>query len=465
MIKNQNIKSEPSSFRDPSGFVYYKGKKVFRQVNRSYKQDFDLLFKSGLYKELVRQRYLLPHKRITKNHSASKKAYSTLTTDTISFVSYPYEWAFSQFKDAALLTLQIQNTALRHDMFLKDASGYNIQFIDGKPVLIDILSFQRYKPGYPWVAYRQFCQHFLGPLLLMNLVDVRANQLLKTYLDGIPLDLVSKLLPRRTFFSFSIASHIHIHAKKQQQFADARNVTKKTNSLSKVALLGIIDNLMTTVSKLTYQKQKTEWGEYYDATNYSYKAFKKKKELVENYIKIARPKTILDIGANTGEFSRIASRKGIHTISADLDPLAVEKNYLNIKKFNEKNILPLMIDITNPSPAIGWLNSERKSFIQRGPFDLVMALAVLHHLAISNNLPFNRIADFFQEFGSFLIIEFVPKRDSQVQKLLRTREDIFDSYSQEEFEKVFSQKFKVLKKNPVTGSKRTCYLMKVLRNK
>jgi len=442
--------------------VYYRGKTVFRQVNRSYKKDFDLLFDSGLYKALVQQCHLLPHTRLAKNHSTSQSVYATLSTDMIPFVSYPYEWTFSQLKDAALLTLRIQEIALQHGMSLKDASCYNIQFLDGKPILIDLLSFQQYKAGKPWVAYKQFCQHFLGPLLLMSLVDIRLNQLLRIHLDGIPLDLVSKLLPKRTRLSFSIASHIHFHANKQQRFANSQGINRMTRSLSKVALLGIVDNLKTTISKLLYRKKSTEWGEYYTFTNYSDKAFTQKKKLVEKYIQIAKPKTIWDIGANTGEFSRIASQQKIFTVAADLDPIAVEKNYLHVKNNQEKNILPLIIDIINPSSAIGWANTERQSLIERGPVDLVMALALIHHLAISNNLPFNNIADFCHKIGTFLIIEFVPKKDSQVKKLLMTREDIFNNYTQKDFEKSFSKKFKILKKAPVAGSLRTCYLMKAL---
>jgi ribosomal protein L11 methylase PrmA len=460
MVKSQKTKREASSFRDPSGCVYYRGKTVFRQVNRSYKKEFDLLFNSGLYEALVQQHNLLPHTRLAKSHSTSQNIYATLSTDTIPFISYPYEWTFSQFKDAALLTLQIQETALRHDMSLKDASCYNIQFFDGKPILIDLLSFQKYETGRPWIAYKQFCQHFLGPLLLMSIVDVRLNQLLKIHLDGIPLDLVGKLLPKRTLFSFSIASHIHFHAKKQQQFANSQKIYQTTRSLSKIALLGIIDSLKTTISKLSYRKKSTEWGEYYTFTNYSDRAFKQKKKLVEKYIQIAKPKTVWDIGANTGEFSRIASQQNIFTVSADLDPIAAEKNYLHVKKHQEKNILPLIIDLTNPSPAIGWANIERRSLIERGPADLVMVLALIHHLAISNNLPLNNIADFCHKIGTFLIIEFVPKEDSQVIRLLSQREDIFGEYSQKNFEKVFGQYFNLLKKKSIPGTKRFLYLMK-----
>ena len=152
-----------------------------------------------------------------------------------------------------------------------------------------------------------------------------------------------------------------------------------------------------------------------------------------------KPKTVWDLGANTGIFSRVAARTGAYVISSDIDPAAVEVNYRQVKENNEQNMLPLVLDLTNPSPAIGWNNRERDSFLQRGPVDAVLALALVHHLAIANNVPLDRVAEFFATCGEWLIVEFVPKSDSQVQKLLRSRVDIFSEYTRSDFEKAFSQ--------------------------
>jgi len=452
------INYEPSSFRDPSGVIYYQDNTVFRQVNPSFQPHLDTLFTSGLFDTLTQEGMLLPHTRLKKPQLPG--AYATFRTEKLPFISYPYEWTFSQLKDAALLTLTLQKTALEHGMTLKDASAYNVQFLNDKAVFIDLLSFEIYESGKPWVAYRQFCQHFLGPLLLMSLVDIRLAQLLRVYIDGIPLDLVSKLLPKHTYLSLPIASHIHLHARNQQKFAAARDkAPTQSLGLSKLAQLGIIDSLQTLIQSLTYGDKNTEWGEYYTFTNYSDEAFLNKKRLVEKYLERIKPQTVWDIGANTGEFSRVASQKGIFTVSSDLDPVAVEKNYLYVKHHQQKNLLPLIIDLTNPSPALGWANIERASLIERGPADLVMALALIHHMAISNNVPFTQIAEFCRRIGKALIIEFVPKSDSQVQKLLATRQDIFDSYSQENFEQQFSNFFKIVEKTAIPESQRTLYLM------
>jgi hypothetical protein len=214
------------------------------------------------------------------------------------------------------------------------------------------------------------------------------------------------------------------------------------------------------VKGLNWQPSGTEWADYYDITNYSKDSFEKKKTLVAEYIELAAPKMIWDVGANNGEFSRVGSGKGIFTVSSDIDPSAVEKNYLDCKSLNEKNILPLVIDLTNPSPGIGWENQERDSFLNRGPVDLVMSLALIHHLAISNNLPLTLIAEFFQKIGNWLIIEFVPKQDTQVQRLLSSRKDIFPTYNEKNFEEVFQNRFKLVRKEVIEGTNRTLYLFR-----
>jgi ribosomal protein L11 methylase PrmA len=376
----------------------------------------------------------------------------------VPIISYPYEWCFSQLKDAALATLAIQLRALEQGMALKDASAYNIQFVGGRPVMIDTLSFEQYREGEPWVAYRQFCQHFLAPLALMSRTDVRLGQLSRVYIDGVPLDLAARLLPGGTRWSFGLATHIHMHARTQRRYADRRG-TAKRRPVTKLALTGIVKSLEGTVRGLKWRPSGTEWAEYYDATNYSSGAFRNKQGLVERFLDRVRPRTAWDLGANTGEFSRLAAQRGIPTVAFDIDPAAVEKNYLDCRERGEENVLPLVLDLTNPSPGIGWENEERMDLRSRGPADLVMALALVHHLAISNNLPLPKVARFFSRVGAKLIVEFVPKSDSQVRRLLSTREDIFPGYTREEFERCFGERFEILDSAPVEGSERTLYLM------
>ncbi|GAB4284844.1 MAG: nodulation protein NoeA [Candidatus Rifleibacteriota bacterium] len=449
---------DKGSFRDPAGFVFIDEGKIFRQINICARADYEKLMSSGLYENLVKKGLLIEHKEV-KHHGFSG-GYKVIEPRKVDFISYPYEWAFSQLKDAAIATLEIQKTALQHGMTLKDASAFNIQFIGSKPVLIDTLSFTIQQEGAPWVAYRQFCQHFLAPLSLMSYRDVRLQQLLKAYIDGLPLDLASRLLPFSSHFNLPVLMHVILHAKSQSHYADKTIETEKAwGKMSQNALYGLVDSLAGGIHSLTLKREKSQWGEYYNATNYSDKASAHKKEIVKEYLQIAGTTALWDLGANTGVYSRIATDMNISTIAFDCDFNAVEQNYLNARKQKNRYLLPLLLDLNNPSPAIGWQNHERKSLLERGPVDTAMALALIHHLAIANNVPLSAIAQLFASLCSKLIIEFVPKSDSQVKRLLRSREDIFNLYTEESFEHEFSRMFKIVGKKPVNDSERTIYLM------
>jgi ribosomal protein L11 methylase PrmA len=449
---------EPGSFRDPSGFVFFQDDSIYRQVDVSYRENYDHLIGSGLYHELVDSELLISHAEVDQNHDETVGTYRILRPELVPFISYPYEWCFSQLKDAALVTLEIQKRALKSSMTLKDASAYNVQFKQGRPVFIDTLSFERYREGQAWVAYRQFCQHFLAPLALMSQKDVRLGQLFRVHLDGIPLDLASFLLPFRSRFRFSLFAHIHLHAKSQKYFAD-KNPDFNDRKMSLVSLLGLVDNLESAVRQLKCKPAKSEWGDYYRNNNYSDEALQHKSRLISDFLERINPKSVWDLGANTGLFSRIAASQGISTISFDFDFTAVEKNYLECKGKGESRILPLVLDLTNPSPNIGWENRERLSLEERGPADAALALALVHHLAISNNLPLDRIAGFLGRICKRLIIEFIPKDDPQVQKLLSTRKDIFRDYHQQAFEFAFGKYFTLQSSIKIRGTTRTLYLM------
>jgi len=463
-------KAEPlsASFRDPAGFLFSHGGTLYRQVNQVYAEDYTRLMESGLYDRLVKAGLLIPHIESDQLEVETARAelgpsgvrFKVIQPERVPFISYPYEWSFGQLKDAALATLSIQKRALKAGMSLKDASAYNIQYVRGRPVLIDSLSFEIYKPGNPWDAYRQFCQHFLAPLALMAHVDVRLNQLSRSFIDGIPLDLASRLLPIRTRLEFGLLTHVHIHAGAQTRYADVD--VKRTlagRELSLNAFVGLIENLEKTVKKLIWKPMATEWGNYYKITNYSDQAFEHKRDLVTKWVRHARPALVWDLGANTGVFSRLAIQAGAYTVAFDIDPAAVEQNYQSLKREKTQNLLPLLLDLTNPSPALGWAHRERESLEQRGPADLVLALAVIHHLAISNNVPLAQLAEFFATIAKRLVIEFVPKSDSQVQKLLLSRTDIFGNYTPGGFETAFSTRFIIREKVPVHDSERFLYLM------
>lgn len=452
----------PSSYRDPSGFVFFQNGKVFRQVNFSYKPNYDLLIKSGLYKKLVDAGLLIAHKEVNFKDRESL-AYKHLQPQLIPFISYPYEWCFSQLKDAALLTLKIQKIALEHGMSLKDASSYNVQFLEGKPIFIDTLSFEKYTPGNPWVAYKQFCEHFLAPLAVYVYKDVRLNTVIQAHSGTIPLDLAVKLLPASAKLKPSLLVHLFFHAGSQKKYSEAALIKKPNKNFGKGAFVGIIDSLEGAVKGLKLKTGKTVWTNYYDPSDkgsYRDESLARKKELVAKFIDLAKSKSLWDLGANTGVYSEIAAAKGVFTVSSDNDHTVVEQNYLRIKRNGEKNILPLWVDIANPTPALGWENTEREAFLQRPKPDTVLALALIHHLAISNNIPISRLAAMFSKICKTLIIEFIPKEDYRVKLLLQSREDIFVDYNQNTFEKELGKFFSTVKKVQLTNSKRTLYLFK-----
>jgi hypothetical protein len=454
-------KKNSASFRDPNGLIFTRDNQLYRQINQSYATDYELLMSSGLYKKLVKAGLLIAHHETDATPHTLQNSYKVIQPERVPFITYPYEWPFGLLKSAALSTLTIQKQAIKHGLSLKDASAYNIQFIKGKTAIIDTLSFEIFEEGKPWVAYRQFCQHFLAPLALMARRDIRLGQLLKVYIDGIPLDLASGLLPFSTHLNGGLLIHLHAHAKAQKRYAGQSAALKQGSAkMSKNALIGLIESLEKTVRDLKWQPNGTEWGNYYEITNYTDTAFEQKKTIIARWLTRIGPRQVWDLGANDGSFSRLASQQGIPTLAFDIDPAAVEKNYQKIVSEKEQNLTPLLLDLTNPSPAIGWHNRERDTIFQRGSADMVFALALIHHLAISNNVPLSLLADFFAEAGTWLIMEFVPKSDSQVKKLLQNRIDIFPEYTEQGFENEFSKRFEIFEKVKIRESERHIYLLK-----
>lgn len=448
----------PSSFRDPAAVVFRRDGILYRGIRAAGLPHYERLMSSGLYAELVAENLLIPHEEASLSPDDIEAFERVIRPEAVPFVSYPYEWSFSQLQDAALATLEIHKRALSHKMSLVDASAFNIQFLKGRPVLIDTLSLRREQEGEPWPAYRQYCQHFLAPLALMSLRDVRLSQLLRACLDGIPLDLAASLLPLRSKMRPALLLHIFLHARSQKRY-EGRAVRAPRGKVSRHALLGLVDSLGSATRKLCWRSPKTEWADYYRDTNYTSEGAAEKRTAVERFVAEAQPRTVWDFGGNIGTFSRVAATFGATAISFDVDPACVERNYLLVRDQREQNILPLLLDLTNPSPALGWENAERMTLFERGPADAVLALAIIHHLAIGNNVPLGKAAAFFARSGRHLLIEFVPKSDSQVKRLLVTREDIFEAYTREEFERVFGRYFDIRRRVPIAGSERALYFM------
>ena len=452
------IQVHPSSFRDPSGFIFESDNVIYRQVNPVFREHFDFFISSGLYKTLADRQWLVSHTEILPETLAGHGAYKILRPDAIELVTYPYEWCFEMLKDAAMLTLKLAKIALEHEMILKDATPYNIQWQQGKPVCIDTLSFEKYVQGKPWIAYRQFCESFLAPLLLMHYRKISLHELMLAYPGGIPLLVAKKLLPVKSRFSILAYLHIHLHAK-----ISARPDREKDRqaSLQKTKLVKLISSLEILVRSLRLKQTTTTWGNYYEEAGTRNDYLDQKTRIIRTWLEpLTAIKNAIDLGANEGNFAILLSDLQINTIATDADPMAISKLYERIRSTGMKHIIPLIMDLANPSPASGLSNRERSAFLDRvKDRDLGLCLALLHHLCIGRNIPFDRIAMMLHKICKQIVIEFVPKTDPMITIMLQGKPDIYDWYNEKNFTESFQPCFQVVKKQMIPGTERVLFLM------
>ena len=429
---------------------------------RSSIEDWDAFLASGLADRLIASGKLIGHEVADLSDAATADAKAVIKPEPIDFISYPYEWTFGELQDAALLTLDVELEALAAGWTLKDASAYNVQFRDARPVMIDSLSFEPHEDGTPWVAYRQFCEHFLAPLVVMSRRDIRLSALLRADPDGIPLDLAKGLVPWRTRLNFGLLSHLHLHANAQVRHAadDDEGQAAKSAKISRSRLIALIGNLRGTVAGLTWKPGGTEWSDYADNTSYNDRATQDKERLVGEYVAQVEGPRAWDLGANTGRYSRIAAERGKRVLAFDIDPAAAERNYRAIRSEKRADILPLILDVANPSPGIGWANQERRSLLDRADPDVILALALVHHLAISRNVPLPMLLDLFAQMSPAVIVEFVPKEDVMVRRLLATRRDVFPDYTLDGFRAAALGRFEIAAETPIEDSPRVLFLLR-----
>ncbi|CAD0009811.1 methyltransferase domain-containing protein [Flavobacterium chungangense] len=447
-----------SSFRDPSGYVFVEDGNIKRVIKPVYFSQYKSLTESCFYDTLFEKKYLILHKTVQENQNQI-----IIEAQKIPFVTYPYEWSFLQYKHAALLTLKIQKLSLQNNFTLKDASAFNITFHEGKPVFIDTLSFDFYKENNPWLAYKQFIMHFLGPLVLAKYFGQEHLKMLSQNLDGLSLQKLSLLLPVKSYFSPTLLTNIHLLAKYDKKYESDKKTVN--NNLSKASQIKLIDGLYDYILNLSVN-EKTEWDHYYNQINYNDVAYQFKKEFVKDWFLSIKGKSLIDIGGNDGTFSRELKEQAELLIVADVDANAVEQNYRQVLKNKEKNILPLVADVLNPVANYGFNNAERFSFVDRVKaqnLDACLALAVIHHITLSGNIPFSFSAQFFSKMASNLLIEFPTRTDSWVQFLLDSKREFsghFDFYNEENFEKEYTVYFEIIKKEKIESSERILYSLK-----
>lgn len=454
--------ADPGSFRDLSGLVFRRGDVLYRQIHKAGAADWAAFRSSGLYDRLVADRLIVDHVDEPIELAATSDAVGVIRPRRIATISYPYEWAFSQLKEAALLTLDLQLQALDAGMRLKDASAYNIQLEDGRPILIDSLSFEVAPATEPWPAYQQFCEHFLAPLALIAHRDPRCGLMLREFIDGIPLDLAARLLPGRTKLNLGLSAHIHVHAGAQRRAAKEAppvdGAARPSRRVSETGQRALLDSLRRTVTSLRW-KPESHWAGYATTTSYSDAATASKGRMVREMLAAAGGRTAWDVGANTGVYSAMAAEAGYRVVAWDQDAASVEAHWLRVRGDGNPAVLPLVLDLANPSPAIGWALEERGSFLERGEPDLILALALVHHLAIGNNVPLPSVARLFARMAPKAIVEFVPKDDPMTRRLLAARRDIFDDYTLDGFRRAFEGSFRIVSETAIEDSPRTLFLL------
>lgn len=450
-----------ASFRDPAGFVFYKNDEVFRYIAPSYYPQYKKLMTSGLYETLINKEYLIPFREVQKEYTPHGEAL-IIKPRKIPFISYPYEWTFSQLKEAAQLTLEIQRIALGYGVQLKDASSYNIQFIGTKPIFIDTLSFECWDGHIMWKAYKQFCQHFLGPLTICSFSDPRMKNLLSSHLDGIPLDFAKNLIPKKAYFNSSRFLHLWLHEffQKKSNLLQQKEKSKRPDILPKKAspsAFGLVESLFKSILNLERKKEHSIWKSYYQGNSYEEEALHQKKKVVATILSTLKPKMLWDLGANEGLFTEIVSKYSQYAVAFDVDLTCIENMYNRLRKQKNESILSLHIDIANPSSGIGWVNKERMGIIERGPCDVALALALIHHLIVSNSISLKNIVKFFQEICSDLIIEYISPSDPKFRQICQTNPKDFSFFTEEFFISNFCEKFLLKNRIPIQKSSRVLY--------
>ena len=437
---------DAGSFRDPSGHVFSRDGKIYRSIFGPGVKDFEAARDAGIYDKLIEAGLLLRHDEVNLGDPAPEGTVYCLCHPRLPMISYPWEWPFSMLKEAALIHLDAMEMLLPHGFWLRDASAFNVQYDGNRLCLIDTLSIGQRIAESPWVAYGQFCSHFLAPLATAAYCDVRTLSMWRNYIDGYPLDLVTKMLPFWRRYCPGLFMHLTLHAR-VQGLADRKEDIGKSKlarkpKVSDRGLIGLIRSLHRTIEGIKWKRSSRIWEEYGGIRTYQVEDVGRKSEYVDRVVQRLQPKMVWDLGANTGEFSIIAAFYGSFVVSIDGDAACTEHLYQRLSRESGlKGILPLTMDIANPSPGLGWESSERLSLRDRGPADLVLALALIHHLVFSCCVPLSLIAEWFASVTNHLLVEFVPPTDPMVQKLLRNRGDEHLPYNLEVFQSSFGKFF------------------------
>jgi ribosomal protein L11 methylase PrmA len=451
------VRADAGSYRDPSGRVFVLGDRVLRTVMPRAAADFDFVRSTGVLERLIAEGSAIAEQRVEP--SGFDDASYVVQHPKLPFVSYPYEWCFTALKRAALLHLDIQIRCLQHDVALSDASAYNVQFLGPKPIFIDSLSFRRYHEGEFWIGHKQFCEQFLNPLLLRALLGVSHNAWYRGGLEGIPTAELSRLLPMRRKLSWNVLTNVVMPASFQHAARNGADTDIPTTSrLPRATMQRMLERLRDWISALeAADRGRTVWSDYAGHTSYAAAETERKLALIAEFAASVRPQMIWDIGCNTGDYAKAALESGAaYAVGFDFDQGALDAAFVRAER-EDLRFLPLFLDLANPTPSQGWAERERRGLADRASADAILGLALIHHLAIGRNIPLEEVVNWLVGLAPNGIIEFVPKSDPMVQRLLRLREDIFDDYAEEAFARHLEAKAEVVRVVDISASGRRLF--------
>ncbi len=450
------------SYRDRKGYVFTSGERILRGVDTGaaeVQQDF---IASKVFKRLVGSGQFIGTE-IAKDDPAELGilgAALLLEHERVPFVSYPYEWPFAALRAAALLHLDVHLELLEHGYTLSDASAYNIQFRGPKPVFIDVLSVERYVEGAYWNGHRQFCDQFLSPLLFSAKFGVPYNAMYRGKLEGFSSTELASLLRLRDKFSLQTLLNIVLPAWFESAARRGRVAAKgvaNRRALPKSSLRSMLMGLRRWIERLSPPSSLTDWTSYAADNTYHSEERAAKREFVAQAVRGASPRAVLDLGCNTGDYASVALSAGAgYVIGAEADPATAHLAFLRAQK-EQLNFLPIVQDAANASPAQGWLGAERPSFMERGKFDFLIALAVEHHLAIGRNIPLDQVVQWMVSLAPKGLIEFVQKTDTTVRRMLSLREDIFSDYTEENFRNLLAANARIVESKTVSKEGRIIF--------
>ena len=467
------LSADGGSFKDPSGRVYLVGdgsgrRRVVRGLTASTAATVERLLAEPFFRRLltdgdvVKTSFLRPDDPVAA--AVMDKGWaSAVEHEAVDFLTWPYEWPFSMLKDAALLQLHLLETGVRSGWMLKDATPFNIQWMGTRPVFIDIPSFVPWEDGEYWQGYRQFCSMFLIPLMLTAHLGMPYQPLLRSNLEGITPEEAARYFYGLRRFKRGVPSHIWFPAKvegRMRRRGGARRSSGSRRRQSKTALLALLDDLSRLVAGLSHrQATSSDWSRYSETHSYDEGDFERKMAFVEKHTSARRPRMLWDLGANTGTFSRIAARHSEIVVAVDGDHEAVDHLYREAREGDERNIIPLVMDLANPSPSQGWAGQERAAFVERRSPDMALCLALIHHLRVSANIPVSLFVKWLRSLDATVIVEFIGRDDEMFGKLVENKREDYADYTSENFKSEIEKRFTIEDRIELKRGKREMLLL------